>query len=110
MHRALQAATAVAVVGQEYVASVQRGAPQAPPVVLRKLFTQLGRCDEGPPPLWPMRVNGRGARWPCRPALYLVPGPNGIRTCLAFKYMSAHIYFALRYHTYHKIWGTALPL
>ena len=29
-------------VGQEYLVSMQRGAPEAPPVVLRKLFNRLG--------------------------------------------------------------------
>ena len=40
--RALQAAQAVAVVGQEYLISMQRGKPEQPQVVLRKLFNQLG--------------------------------------------------------------------
>ena len=40
--RALQAAQAVAVVGQEYLLSAQRGTPDEPQVVLRKLFNRLG--------------------------------------------------------------------
>ena len=86
--RALQAATAVAVVGQDYLSSVQRGMPQPPPVVLRKLFTQLGRCAallcvradpsrEGlVPPRMPSSVtNGRLLRRACahKPCLILIP-------------------------------------
>lgn len=40
--RALQAAQAAATVAAEYAQSLQRGAPEAPPVVLRKLFERLG--------------------------------------------------------------------
>lgn len=41
--RALQVAQAVAFVGQDwYLGSVQRGTPEAAPVLLRKLFNQLG--------------------------------------------------------------------
>ena len=42
LRRALQAAQAVATVGQDYLLSTRRGAPDPPPVVLRKLFNQLG--------------------------------------------------------------------
>ena len=40
--RALQAAQAAATVAAEYAQSLQRGAPEPPPVVLRKLFERLG--------------------------------------------------------------------